>query len=510
MTTQAIEIRDFEIRSTDLELREVSGIAVPYNETIDLGGGMSERFAQGAVDITNQNVKLLRDHDKKQVIGRIVEMRDETEGLFIRAKISETALGNETLALVKDGAIRSFSVGFIPVKDEKQDRTVIRTKVNLKEVSLVPFPAYETASVTEVREIKEEIKMTENNNTVDYTASIDEVRSSIEGLERKFEVINSNLILPSAETTPQFRSYGEYVKSVASNDEAAIKLNRDFTGGAMGDSILKNAWVSDAVRILNNGRPTYNVFSSAPLPADGMTIEYPVLESDTTDYAEQEAEGDTLAYGKIAITSATAPIKTYGGYTDMSRQVIERSSVAYVDTAFRAMAATYARKTNAVVKAQLATSAGLFATSTVSAWTADEVIEMLADSATKVNNETGRALEFILCSSDVFAALAKQVDGLNRPIAAATAVSNGFGNINPIGLTGSILGLPIVVDPSLSAGTLYVGNGAALTTYESAGAPFRLNDEEITTLTKSFSVYGYLGVAVPDPKALVKVANPLD
>jgi HK97 family phage major capsid protein len=340
---------------------------------------------------------------------------------------------------------------------------------------------------------------------VDYTASIDEVRSSIEGLERKFEVINSNLVLPSAETTPQFRSYGEYVKAVASNDEAATKLNRDFTGGAMADSILKNVWVADSVRILNNGRPTYNVFSSAPLPAEGMTVEYPVLESDTTDYDLQVAEGDTLAYGKIALTSATAPIKTYGGYTDMSRQVIERSSVAYVDTAFRAMAAQYAKKTNAVVKAQLVTSAALFNTAAIASFATDDVIESLATAANKVNNDTGRALEFMLVSSDVFIELAKSVDGVNRPIAAATNVVNGFGSINPVGLTGSILGLPIVVDPSLPAGTFYVGNSAALTTYESAGAPFRLNDEEITTLTKSFSVYGYLGVAVPDPKCLVKI-----
>jgi len=66
------------------------------------------------------------------------------------------------------------------------------------------------------------------------------------------------------------------------------------------------------------------------------------------------------------------------------------------------------------------------------------------------------------------------------------------------------------MDPSLAGGSFYVGNSAALTTYESAGAPFRLNDEEITALTNSFSVYGYLGIAAPEPKAMTIVANPLD
>jgi len=466
-----MENRSFEIRETNVETREVIGRAVPYNDVIDIGGGDKEQFVRGSVDL-NSHVKLFRDH--KEIIGKVNSMEEREDGLWIKAKISSTKLGDETLELVKDGAIRSFSVGFIPLVDEKQDRTIIRKKVNLKEVSLVAFPAYENASVTEVREIKEETNM-------------------------------------ETTTTPDYSSYGEYVKSVATGDESGLTLARAFadTNSVMADSILKNAWVNETIRILNNGRPTYNVFTSAPLPADGMTIEYPLLNSDTSAIEEQVAEGDSLTFGKIDLTSATANIKTYGGYTAMTRQLIERSSVAYVDAAFRAMAAAYAKKTNNVVKSYI-DSLTTTSTSSVAAWSADAIIEMLADSATKVNNETGKALEFILCSSDVFKQLAKQVDGVARPIAAATNPSNGFGSINPVGLTGNIAGLPIVVDPSLAAGTLLTGASSAITTYESAGAPFRLNDGDITNLTQQFSVYGYLAVAGHDPKALVKVANPLD
>jgi len=485
-----MENRSFEIRETNVETREVIGRAVPYNDVIDIGGGDKEQFVRGSVDL-NSHVKLFRDH--KEIIGKVNSMEEREDGLWIKAKISSTKLGDETLELVKDGAIRSFSVGFIPLVDEKQDRTIIRKKVNLKEVSLVAFPAYENASVTEVREISE----------------IAEVRNHAEELERRLEVLSADKT--EAPTAPKFRSYGEYVKSVATGDESGLTLARAFadTNSVMADSILKNAWVNETIRILNNGRPTYNVFTSAPLPADGMTIEYPLLNSDTSAIEEQVAEGDSLTFGKIDLTSATANIKTYGGYTAMTRQLIERSSVAYVDAAFRAMAAAYAKKTNNVVKSYI-DSLTTTSTSSVAAWSADAIIEMLADSATKVNNETGKALEFILCSSDVFKQLAKQVDGVARPIAAATNPSNGFGSINPVGLTGNIAGLPIVVDPSLAAGTLLTGASSAITTYESAGAPFRLNDGDITNLTQQFSVYGYLAVAGHDPKALVKVANPLD
>ena len=500
-----MENRSFEIRETDTETREVIGRAVPYDEVIDIGGGDKEQFSRGSVDL-NSHVKLFRDH--KEVIGKVNLMEEREDGLWIKAKISNTKLGDETLELVKDGAIRSFSVGFIPVVDEKKDRTIIRKKVNLKEVSLVTFPAYENASVTEVREIKEETNM-ETTTTPDYSSEIAEVRNHAEELERRLEVLSADKT--EAPTAPTFRSYGEYVKSVATGEDNGLTLARAFadTSSVMADSILKNAWVNETIRILNNGRPTYNVFTSAPLPADGMTIEYPLLNSDSSAIEEQEAEGDTLTFGKIDLTSATASIKTYGGYTAMTRQLIERSSVAYVDAAFRAMAAAYAKKTNNVVKDYI-NSLATTSTSSVAAWSADAIIEMLADSATKVNNETGKALEFILCSSDVFKQLAKQVDGVARPIAAATNPSNGFGSINPVGLTGNIAGLPIVVDPSLAAGTLLTGASSAITTYESAGAPFRLNDGDITNLTQNFSVYGYLAVAGHDPKALVKVGNPLD
>lgn len=495
--------RSFEIRATDSEKREVSGIAVPFNETIDIGGGWSERFEKGAVDL-NANVKLFRDHE--DIIGVVTEMEESDEGLLIRAKISETVLGNETLNLVKDGAIRSFSVGFIPVTDEKKDKTIIRKKVDLKEVSLVAFPAYDKAEVLSVREETNQEEISMEKETPDYTSAINEVRNHAEELERRLDVIATSAAAPT-DATSQFRSYGSWVKAVAAGNEDALALHRTFTGADSGDTIMKNAWVSDTVRILNAGRPTYSVFSTGALPADGMNVEYPKVNTNTLAVAEQAAEGDTLAYGKLTLTSQTAPIKTYGGYTDMSRQVVERSSINYVDTAFRAMVAKYAAQTNAAVRAKLIAEAANFNTSALGAWTATEIIDSLAEAATKVNVDTGLPLEFILVSSDVFRLIAKTVDTLDRPILSNVgATQNTYGSINPVGLTGNILGLPVVVDPSLANLSFYAGNSAALTNYESAGAPFRLNDEEITTLTNSFSVYGYLGIAVPEPKALCVIS----
>jgi HK97 family phage prohead protease len=489
--------RSFEIRATDTEKREVSGVAVPFNETIDIGGGWSERFEKGAVDL-NADVKLFRDHN--EIIGKVTEMAESDEGLLIKAKISSTTLGDETLELVKDGAIRSFSVGFIPVVDEKKEKTIVRKKVDLKEVSLVAFPAYENAAVLAVREeVKEEI-MTENT---DYSAEIAEVRNHAEELERRLDVLAT---APAATTSDiKFRSYGDWVKAVAAGNEDAIALHRTFTGADSADSIMKNAWVSDTVRILNAGRPTFNTLSSAALPADGMNIEYPLINTNTLAVGEQAAEGDTLSYGKLTLTSATAPIKTYGGYTDMSRQVVERSSINYVDSAFRAMVAKYAAATNAAAIAKITATQGSFNQTSLASWAVDDILEALADAASEVNENSGRALEVLLVGKTVFKNLAKAVDASDRPILSNVgATQNTFGSINPVGLTGNILGLPVVFDPALDPLAMFAMNSAAITTYESAGAPFRLNDEEITGLTNSFSVYGYLALAAQEPLAATR------
>jgi len=50
-----------------------------------------------------------------------------------------------------------------------------------------------------------------------------------------------------------------------------------------------------------------------------------------------------------------------------------------------------------------------------------------------------------------------------------------------------------------------LANSQALIIMESAGQPARLTDSDITTLTDSVSVYGYMAVAVPRQGAIVKL-----
>lgn len=82
---------------------------------------------------------------------------------------------------------------------------------------------------------------------------------------------------------------------------------------------------------------------------------------------------------------------------------------------------------------------------------------------------------------------------------------NNIGSASVPGLRGQLLGLPVIVDGQIADGVVYLANSAALQTLESAGAPVRLQDGDITTLTDSISVYGYIATTVPFAGAIVKL-----
>jgi hypothetical protein len=72
-------------------------------------------------------------------------------------------------------------------------------------------------------------------------------------------------------------------------------------------------------------------------------------------------------------------------------------------------------------------------------------------------------------------------------------------------MTAGLYGLPVVVDTALTDGKCYIANSRGIQTFESPGAPFRLSDQDIVSLTQDMSVYGYMASFVYQPEAIVEV-----
>ena len=510
MSQSPLEIREFEVR-LDEASRTVTGLAVPYNQDANIGGRYSERFAPGAI-ASVEDVKLFYQHSEP--IGKVLSGEDTADGYSITAQISDTARGNEVYTLLRDGVLNKFSVGFAPVEQTRDGNTVTRTKVDLKEVSVVAFPAYSGASISEVREEETtesrlaEVKPNEQGVQMEsLETELAEVRNEVAEVRRLAE---AGFVTSSpAPSFDQYRSYGEFVKGYAMGEDSALDLARAATTSA--DAALRPGWLGTLDVLIAANRTSASMFNTAALPAEGLTVEWAKVTSNTIATAKQSSENSALSDGNIVFSTVSATIATYGSQTSLSRQTIERSTVPFLDTAFRAMNIGYAKKTNADV---IATLAGLTFTTVIgnlidisASVTAATVAGAIADGSSYIYANSGFTPEFILCDTAAYKKLVTISETGGRPLVLGTG--QGFNNIGTADLPtlrGSIYGVPVYVDPGLAANTVYLANSNALTHYENAGAPTRLQMENIGTLTNQYAIYGYgIFSTVPFATALVKI-----
>ena len=147
----------FEIESLDAEGRTFEGYASIF-DIEDLGGDVVHRgaFTKTLAERGNK-VRLLWQHNPDEPLGKIMLLREDEKGLFVRAAISDTARGRDALALLKDGAIEAMSIGYDAVdfdfdqNEEGEPRRNLRA-VRLWEISLVSFPMQEMAEVTALKQ----------------------------------------------------------------------------------------------------------------------------------------------------------------------------------------------------------------------------------------------------------------------------------------------------------------------------------------------------------------------
>lgn len=174
-----IRTKDKHIRSIDVDLQTraveetdekvIEGYFVVFNSETELFPGAFEEIVPGAFDNTmNNDVRALINHDTAYVLGRTksdtLQLKVDSKGLWGSIKINE----NDTDAMnlyerVRRGDVDQCSFGFniikedIEYRDDGSIKWVIR-EVDLHEVSVVTFPAYEETSVQARMKQKEQIE----------------------------------------------------------------------------------------------------------------------------------------------------------------------------------------------------------------------------------------------------------------------------------------------------------------------------------------------------------------
>lgn len=164
---EPILYRSASVVGVNFAQRIIEFVAAPYDEeavVIWRGEPWRELFERGAWDGIEKRpnrVKTNRDHDKTRTVGKIVNWwPSRQEGLVGATRISQTPLGDETLALADDGVLGP-SVGYAApsryVRLDKRDRPGLRSvkKAFMDHLAFVPDPTWETAAVLTVRNAAE-------------------------------------------------------------------------------------------------------------------------------------------------------------------------------------------------------------------------------------------------------------------------------------------------------------------------------------------------------------------
>lgn len=100
-------------------------------------------------------VRMLHQHEARAVVGVWDEVVEDGRGLFVRGRIADwSAEARYARALSRAGALDGLSIGFRTAKARREGRLRVLSGVELWEVSLVTFPALQTArfSVLAARE----------------------------------------------------------------------------------------------------------------------------------------------------------------------------------------------------------------------------------------------------------------------------------------------------------------------------------------------------------------------
>jgi HK97 family phage prohead protease len=188
--------RSPEVRATE-KGRTIGGYAAIFNSEADIGGYFREVIAPGAFDAAlSQDVRALVDHDTGRIIGRTkagtLRLKQDDTGLAVEIDLPDTNDGRDLGTLIERGDVSGMSFGFIVTKqtwDETQDpplRTV--EAVDLREVSVVAFPAYDDTSIAlrSLDGIREEAKRAQaEHNRLMAAARIAERQANSENKFRR-------------------------------------------------------------------------------------------------------------------------------------------------------------------------------------------------------------------------------------------------------------------------------------------------------------------------------------
>ena len=487
--------------------RTITGVAVPWDTPAVVSGGQKVQFSRGAFDVNQKPAKLIEGHDMSQLRGVVSELVDDESGLLFTAKFAKTTASDQAIELVKAGAYDSVSVGAVPTKFKYKGDTMIVSKANLLELSLVAIPAFPDAVITEIAasqpeeeeavepqplDIPEEEPMSEVTPTVEASAEIVPTAPLFAGAKREVKLPTAAEYIAAA-----MAGGDQWLDMSAALQAAAPDVTTSDTAGILPLPIVQPVYNNFIGR-----RPVVDAIGAKAMPGSGKVFIRPEVTTHVS-MAVQSAENAALQSGTYVVTDNQVTKATYGGYVNLSMQDEQWTDPAVVSLILDDMGRIYANTTDNVAADNLLAGVTQSAVLTDPTSPAEWVADIYAAASTILTNSNGNLPTHLFLSPNMYAALGQLVDTTGRPLFPEIGPMNALGTANASTFGGMAFGLTTVVDRNFAADTVIVGDPSGFEIFEQQRGALTL--ESPSTLSRVLSFHGFFATLMIDNTKFVKL-----
>lgn len=488
------------------EERTITGKIVPFGDSeVGYTNVGKVVFEAGSIEIpTNPKPKLLLEHDAKKPIGRLISFTEDESGIYATFKVANTSRGNDALIEASEQLRSGLSVG-VEVIAGKKDKDRYRVKSSLlKEVSLVQAAAFKSAEVLSVAASEEEVvepTTNESEAVVENTPDTATVEPKVEApaVEAARPTVAAPIYAkPRINVTP-LSMLENTIKANIFGDESArqwIAAASDTDTVADVPGLVPTRQLTEIWNPKSTGtRASIEAISSGVLPDAGMKFQIPRVKS-VPGVGAPVAEGGAFTDDQVEIEYLDVDVKKAAGMQLFSVEVLDRTSPAFLSELLALMGDAYAKSTNTAVGSALATNGTLDSTTVTLPWDGAEIAAFIARAGASIYTNTFRFATGVIVSPTQWSNITGLVDSQNRPIFNAAAPQNAAGDLSVSAIRGTILGLPLYVDYTMTGeadNSIIVVNRDSYTWYESPR--LQLRAEKVGTGKVEIGMYGYYAIA---------------
>lgn len=500
--------------------RTIEGLAVPYGvpvsgPTVEYGE-LSETFAPGsfrdAIAARNGQPVAILDAHRGRAVGSAV-LHETTAGLRFAGRLFTSEAARDFAERVA-GGISGVSIEFLPGKVTRSRGGITHTAVRaIGAIAGAYAPAYASAGAA-IREVQD-METTETTATETTATDAEAIRSAVNAAthsaigELGRELRESLVAMRAAPLVDPYaglrRSFGELARAEATGDTelrgwmARVLADADT---ASSPGVTTPGVVGEVRGIFSRGRPAIDAWGRSPLDGVGMTVDWPYLAAGinwATLVGEQTSEKSEVVSVEVPILKGSSAIKTYAGGSDVSYQLIRRSSPSYLEAYARILAVAYGNVTEAAFINLIEGTVGILDGAPIdwSTATAAAIVKGLFLASTQVADATGSPAAFVLASATPYSAIAGAVGALPVPVTPAA--------VNAASLQLNVAGLPVFYSPAVNANTVLVSNGLTAEWHEDG--PFYATEEDVAKLGRNMAIWGMGSAEVAIPSGIVQIAN---